>query len=222
VPTVHHILTTLAQECILAKDPARRYHMGPKVGVLSGSFMREQGVPSGWQRALAQLASATGETAYLAAWRGEEIRILAGVEGSRAVRVPEIQIGSYAQAHARAAGKLLLALAPGPQRDAYLAVHPLAAMTARTIVDRERLAIELDRIRKLGYGTDDEEFADGLACLSVPIVAGTNVLGAFSVAAPAQRFRAERRLLLREARRAADEAVHAHPAVGVAPTQEAT
>jgi IclR family acetate operon transcriptional repressor len=221
VPTVHHALSTLAQECILAKDSARRYHMGPKVGVLSGSFMREQGVPSVWQRALAQLASATGETAYLAAWRGGEIRILAGVEGSRAVRVPEVQIGSYIHAHARAAGKLLLAMAPGPQRDAYLAVHPLTAVTARTIIDRERLAIELDRIRELGYGTDDEEFADGLACLSVPIVEGTAVLGAFSIAAPAQRFRGEHRLLLREARRAADEAARKDLAARVASTLEA-
>ena len=124
LPTVHHTLSTLAQEGLLEKDAGRRYHMGANVGVLSGSFVREQGVPSQWQRALAELASETGETAHLAAWRGGEIRILAGVEGSRAVRVPDIHIGSYAHAHARAAGKLLLALAPPAQRDAYLALHP--------------------------------------------------------------------------------------------------
>ena len=59
LPTVHHVLSTLAQEGLLEKDAARRYHMGANVGVLSGSFVREQGVPSVWQRALAELASST-------------------------------------------------------------------------------------------------------------------------------------------------------------------
>jgi IclR family acetate operon transcriptional repressor len=216
LPTVHHTLSTLSQEGVLTKDAGRRYHMGPKVGVLTGSFMREQGVPSTWQRALAELASATGETAYLAAWRGGEIRILVGVEGSRAVRVPDVQIGSYAHAHARAAGKLLLALAPPAQRAAYLAAHPPTALTARTIIDPAALEAELARIREQGHATDNEEFADGLACLSVPLLAGDSVLGAFSVAAPAQRFRDERPLLLAEARQAAADATAEEPRAAVA------
>jgi DNA-binding IclR family transcriptional regulator len=215
LPTVHHVLSTLAQEGLLEKDSARRYHMGPNVGVLSGSFVREQAVPSVWQRALAELASATGETAHLAAWRGGEIRILAGVEGSRAVRVPDIHIGSYAHAHARAAGKLLLALAPPAQRDAYLAAHPPTALTAKTITSAVRLNAELERIASAGYATDNEEFAEGLACLSVPIRENGIVVAALSVAAPAQRFRAERQFLLRAARGAADDAARAGAGAGV-------
>jgi len=215
LPTVHHVLSTLAQEGLLEKDAARRYHMGPNVGVLSGSFAREQGVPSRWQRALAELASATGETAHLAAWRGGEIRILAGVEGSRAVRVPDIHIGSYAHAHARAAGKLLLALAPAPQRDAYLTLHPPTRLTVKTITSRVRLDAELERIRAVQYATDSEEFADGLACLSVPILEGGVVAAALSLAAPAQRFRAERQFLLRQARRAATDAARGEAGAGV-------
>jgi DNA-binding IclR family transcriptional regulator len=206
LPTVHHVLSTLAQEGLLEKDAARRYHMGANVGVLSGSFVREQGVPSVWQRALAELASSTGETAHLAAWRGGEIRMLAGVEGSRAVRVPDIHIGSYAHAHARAAGKLLLAFAPPAQRDSYLAAHPQTRLTAKTITNPVRLHAELERIRAAQCASDHEEFADGLACLSVPIHQGGAVAAALSVAAPAQRFRAERQFLLRQARNAAAEA----------------
>ena len=104
LPTVHHVLSTLVQEGLLAKDAARRYHMGPRIGALAASFMREQAVPSVWQRALAGLAASTGETAYLTAWRGGELRILAGVEGSRAVRVHDVHVGLYADAHARAWG----------------------------------------------------------------------------------------------------------------------
>ena len=207
LPTVHHVLSTLVQEGLLAKDAARRYHMGPRIGALAASFMREQAVPSVWQRAIAGLAASTGETAYLTAWRGGELRILAGVEGSRAVRVHDVHVGLYADAHARASGKLLLALAPPPQRDAYLAQLPLRKLTTQTITTRKGLDAELERIRTDQYATDDEEFADGLACLAVPILDGRAVLGALSVAAPSQRFRAERPALLDHARRAAREAV---------------
>jgi DNA-binding IclR family transcriptional regulator len=204
---VHHVLTTLSQEGLLAKGADRRYRMGAKIGVLAAAFAREQAVPTLWQRALAGLAASTGETAYLAGWRSGEIRILAGLEGSRAVRVAAVQVGSYADAHARATGKLLLALASPGERAAYLARHPLRRLTAKTITNHERLETELERIRGVRYATDDEEFAEGLACLSVPIVDGTTILGAFTVSAPSQRFRAERRTLLEEARRAAAEAV---------------
>jgi IclR family transcriptional regulator, acetate operon repressor len=209
LPTVHHVLGTLVTAGLLAKDPARQYRMGPNIAVLAESFMRTQGVPSAWHGALAELAAATGESAYLAAWRGDDIRILVGIEGSRAVRAPDVRSGSYEHAHARAAGKLLLATAARERRNVYLALHPPLALTARTITDRRHLDAELDRVARRGYATDTEEFAEGLSCLSVPLIADGAVLGAFTVAAPAQRFRAERAMLLREAHRAAADAVGA-------------
>jgi DNA-binding IclR family transcriptional regulator len=138
------------------------------------------------------------------------------VEGSRAVRVPDIHIGSYAHAHARAAGKLLLALAPPAQRDAYLALHPPTRLTAKTITNPAALNAELERIVAAQYATDNEEFADGLACLSVAILEGGAVLAALSVAAPSQRFRAERQFLLRAARHAAAQAARGDTVANVA------
>jgi IclR family transcriptional regulator, acetate operon repressor len=83
------------------------------------------------------------------------------------------------------------------------------ALTARTITDSAELSAEFDRIIERGYATDTEEFAEGLSCLSVPLVAAGAVLGVFTVAAPADRFRAERKLLLGAARTAASAAVGA-------------
>jgi DNA-binding IclR family transcriptional regulator len=207
LPTVHHVLSTLVAEGLLEKDSSRRYRMGPGVAVLAEAYLRGQDVPEAWRRALTNLAAATGESAHLAAWHGEEIRILVGIEGSRAVRVPDIHIGAYAHAHARAAGKVLLAGVPKVRRDAYLARHPPVALTARTITDRGRLDAELDRVAQRGYGTDSEEFADGLSCLSVPLRSQNAPLAVFTIAAAAQRLRAERTFLLSEVRRAAAEAL---------------
>jgi DNA-binding IclR family transcriptional regulator len=100
--------------------------------------------------------------------------------------------------HARAAGKLLLALAAPGIRAGYLANHPLEPLTDRTITSPAELDAEFDRIRERGYAIDEEEFAAGVACVAAPILVSGFPIGAYSVSVPFARFR-ERRVWLVDA-----------------------
>ena len=60
-------------------------------------------------------------------------------------------IGTIDQGHARASGKLLLALAPDEVREAYLAAHPLKRLTPSTITRRDELLKAFEQIRADGY-----------------------------------------------------------------------
>jgi IclR family acetate operon transcriptional repressor len=200
--TTHHLLSTLVDERLLSKDAKRRYHLGPKVGVLADSFQRQMLPPDYLLTPLRHLAEITAETAHLCAWRHGQVVVLASIEGVQAVRVASLHTGVNGDAHARASGKLLLALATPAVREAYLARHPLERRTERTTVDRAELEHELEQIRERGYAIDDEEFAPGVACVSAPITAGAAVIGAYSVSAPLARF-TERRPWLIEAVRSA-------------------
>lgn len=195
VPTTHHLLNTLADVGLAAKDSRRRYALGPRVAVLADGLLR-QGVPEYLAAPLRRLAADTGESAYLAAWGDGEIRTLASVEGANALRVAEVQIGPYRHAHARATGKLLLAHARDAVRSAYLAAHPLEPVTARTTTDRAALEAELAAIRAQGYSEDREEFIEGVCCLSAPLLVDGVVAAAYTVSAPAQRFDRDRDALL--------------------------
>lgn len=196
--TTHHLLNTLVAAGMLAKDAKREYHLGPKVGALTDAFQREVFPPDYLLGPLRHLADASGETAHLTAWRHGEIVILTSVEGTQAVRVARLHSGLEGGAHARASGKLLLALAAPQIRDAYLATHPLERLTERTIQSRDELDAELAQITERGYAIDEEEFAQGVACVAAPIVVNGFPIGAYSISAPFARFR-DRRVLLIDA-----------------------
>jgi IclR family transcriptional regulator, acetate operon repressor len=214
--TTHHLLNTLAAQGMLAKDAKRQYHLGPKVGALTDAFQRQVFPPDYLLDPLRHLADASGETAHLTAWRHGEIVILTSVEGTQAVRVARLHSGLEGGAHARAAGKLLLALAAPQIREAYLAAHPLEPLTEHTIRSRDELDAEFDRIREHAYAVDEEEFAPGVACVAAPIVVTGFPIGAYSVSAPFGRFRDRRVWLIDAVLSAARAGASAVPAADAA------
>ncbi|MST31451.1 helix-turn-helix domain-containing protein [Acidimicrobiaceae bacterium USS-CC1] len=186
-PTAHHLLSTLVDEGLLAKDGSARYLLGMKVAVLADALQRAVTAPAYLLEPLRQLAATTGETAYVATWRQGDIRVQASVEGNHPVRVT-LPLGPYTNAHARATGKVLLALASEELREAYLVSHPLVALTPRTIIDRQRLEDEFGVIRERGYAIDEGEFQPGVSCVSAPVVDQQVVVAAYSISVPTPRF----------------------------------
>lgn len=203
VPTTYHLLNTLVAAGLLAKDSRRRYGPGPKVAILAEAHLRTDRVPEYLLAPLRTLARTTGDTAYLAGWRGREIRAVASVQGTSAVRVAEVEHGPYRHAHARATGKLLLAFADAELRTAYLQANPLERVTERTICDPHELEREMARIRERGYAVDEEEFLPGVSCIAAPVVEDGIVVATYTVSAPADRFARVREELLRAVRAAA-------------------
>jgi IclR family transcriptional regulator, acetate operon repressor len=188
--TVYHLLHTLGAAGYVMQGPERRYRIGLGVGSLVAAFER-QVVPGGFLPLARRLASRTGETAYIAMRQRDQLQLLASVPGHHPVGVASSPIGPIEEGHARASGKLLLALAPDESREAYLATHPLTRFTASTITSRAELLEALEQIRADGYAIDHEEFTVGVACVAAPIGTGASSL-AVALSAPRDRFEANR------------------------------
>jgi IclR family transcriptional regulator, acetate operon repressor len=206
-PSAYHLLNTLRISGALTKREDRRYRIGPLVGVLSNAYYLHTAPDERLVQPLIELARTTGETTYLTCWHDREIEVIASAEGSHAVRVPGIARGTHGHAHARASGKLLLALAPRALRDAYLARHELVPLTPRTIVHADTLHSELEAIASAGHAFDDEEFAEGVSCISVPLIHQGLFIGAYTISAPTERLSANRVALLAAAQSAAIAAI---------------
>jgi len=189
LPTVYHLLNTLAAEGLLAKDNSRRYVLGPASGVIAEAVMKDTYAPEYMLEPLNELAYSTGETAYLSVRRRGDIHVLATVEGSHAVRVMGIETGASGYEHARASGKLLLALSGDDVREMFFSSHELLPRTDHTITTRSGLEAEFEEIRRAGVAYDREEYAVGVTCISAPILVSGVPVGAFTVSAPSERFR---------------------------------
>src|SRR5687767_131304 len=68
LPTTYHLLNTLVDEGLLAKDLHRRYILGRNTAILAQAYLRGKAVPETLLGALRELARRTEETAYLADW----------------------------------------------------------------------------------------------------------------------------------------------------------
>ncbi len=188
VPTAYHMLNTLLDARLLSRDDAKRYHLGLHVGFLGEAYRRQAQPPPELMDALRGLSEATGESCFLSQWHEGSIEISAQVAGSHAVQVAHLQPGFQDSAHARASGKVLLAYTDPRSRASYLASHQLTPITPRTITDPVALQHELNAVLRNGYAVEEEEFSLEVACVSVPVIAGDLLFGAYTVAAPVSRY----------------------------------
>jgi DNA-binding IclR family transcriptional regulator len=187
--TVYHLLNTLVAEGLLTRDAERRYGLGAGVGLLALSYDQQMrlAVPEQLLEPLHRLKAATGETAYLTAWSGTTIRLLAMVESENALRVSWAMVGPYDRAHVRAAGKVLLAHATPELRQAYLGAATSLSEPAQSSALVE-LEAELAKVREQGYAHDLGAFIPGVSCVAAPILVRGNIVGVYAVAVPTERF----------------------------------
>ncbi len=183
----YHLIHTLHGTGIIRKNDANRYVLGLAAVSIAEGFSRQLAPPEHLARRVRSIIAMTGETAYAGGWLDGEIVALATARGESPVGAAQVPQGYSGYAHARAAGKLLLAMVEPSVREAYLAKHPLEARTRNTITDRDELMKEFERIRTCSYSIDNEEFHEGLQCLAVPVegLGGRFVLG---ISVPKQRF----------------------------------
>jgi IclR family transcriptional regulator, acetate operon repressor len=189
LPTAYHLLGTLVAEGLLAKDARRRYELGPAAGVVAAAYQRQAAIPAHLLEPLHYLAEISGETAYVAAWRGREIHMLGNMESRSALRVGWTQVGAYKHPHARAVGKVLLAFAPRALSEWYLSHFPPKPITDHTIWRLESLLVELDRVRDQGFARDEQEFIEGVSCVAAPVLRDGILLAAYGLSVPSERFK---------------------------------
>lgn len=201
--TTYHLLQTLAAVGYIASGPERRYRLAMGVSPLVEAFDRHV-VPQDLVPLARSLAQRTGETAYVAAREGSDLVLLCSVPGHHQVSVSNSPVGPIEHGHARASGKLLLALAPGDACERYLAAHPLARLTKTTITSRDELFKEFEGIRAAGWACDLEEYHDGVCCFAAPLAGGAAPY-ALVLSAPRTRFEVQRQEYLDVILRTASE-----------------
>jgi IclR family acetate operon transcriptional repressor len=183
----YHLIHTMQGTGIIRKNESNRYVLGLAAVSLAEGFNRQLAPPEYLACSVRSIVSATGETAHAGGWVDGEIVALATAGGIAPIGAAQVPHGYSGLAHARATGKLLLALAGSEVRDAYLASHPLERRTYRTITNHEDLMKEFEKIRAHGHALDNEEFYEGLQCLAVP-VEGTGGRFALGISALKERL----------------------------------
>ncbi|KQV82273.1 IclR family transcriptional regulator [Massilia sp. Root351] len=178
-------IAEVAERTGLTRAAARRYlitltHLGymrhenkqfaltPMVLRLGQSYLHSARLPRIVQPLLYRLAYSLGEAASAGVLDHDQLVCVAAVSAGQLVSVT-LQPGTRVPAYCTANGRVLLAHLPQAQIEAFLERAQPERITEHTVVSKERLALELARVRAQGYALVDQELELGLRTMAVPL-----------------------------------------------------
>jgi IclR family pca regulon transcriptional regulator len=189
------------ERCGLTRTATRRYlltleHLGyvatdgklfwltPRVLRLGQSYLESARLPRIVQPFLQRVTAGTQESAYVSVMDGDEIVYIAR-NGSNRVMNTGYVLGARVQAQVTAAGLLMLSLREQAWIDHWLATHELKAYTSFTISSKERMRIEMARVRAQGWAISEQQLDLYFRGVAVPLRdRHGEVAGALSVTMP--------------------------------------
>ena len=167
-PSVHRLISQLEGDGYLQTSmrglivPGDRLH-GMALGILYSSRFKALR-----QAILQKLTDEIGETCGIAIPNGTEMIYYDRVQTDWPLQI-HLQVGSHTPSWCTASGKLYLSSITKDRRLRLINKLPLKQYTRNTITDANILEEELQGIKKIGIGTDNEEFVDGMVDCAVPV-----------------------------------------------------
>jgi IclR family transcriptional regulator, KDG regulon repressor len=188
--SVQRLVTTLQQEGFLerAHPTLSRFRLGPMILMLGNVMSQGTDLQRVARPYLERLADQTEETSHLCVVDRSQCYYLDKIDSKQAVSI-STYVGQRLHLHCSAVGKALLSGMSVEEVDRIIEERGLPRFTDNTITHREKLLIELERIRKAGLSFDNEEYRAGLRCMAAPVRdSGGGVVAAVSISGPIQRL----------------------------------
>jgi len=159
-----HTLVTLGY---LAFD-GREFRLRPKILDLSHAYLRNLTLPQVAAPHLKDLAEQVQVSSSLAILDNPDIVYVVHNDVNQ-VMAASISVGTRFPAYATALGRVLLANQGPDFIEHYLATTPLLPRTSATITDPAQLRAELEQVRNQGWSIVNQELAEGLISIAVPV-----------------------------------------------------
>lgn len=160
-------LLTLQHMGYVATD-SKLFWLTPRVLRLGQSYLESARLPRIVQPYLQRIAAGTHEIAYLSVMDGDEVVYIARNGPNRNMNTGYV-LGARVPAQVTASGMLMIALRSDQERADWLATRELAVFTPHTISSKERMKVELERIRSQGWSLSEQQLDLNSRGIAVPL-----------------------------------------------------
>lgn len=191
--TVYRIINTLQQRGLVRVEASGQgYFPGFRFLEYAQAVWPIPDLPMLAMTEIRWLNELSGETVYFAAPGGINMIIIQKIMSLYPISTGA-PLGSLRPLYCSGMGKAHLAALAPAEREALIGRMSFERVTDRTITDPAQLRSQLDLFRLRGYAIDDEEFMEGVRCVSAAVPGEGDVpLGAFTVSGPCYRMTLER------------------------------
>jgi IclR family KDG regulon transcriptional repressor len=167
-PTVYRFLQTLQELGYARRDESERWAMTLKLFNVGSRALDHLDLYAAARPVAEDLAAHLGEAVHMGVLEGDSAVYVLKIESKYTIRMFS-RVGRRVPLYCTAIGKVLLAWAGAEERREVLEGLRLVALTPRTISSRSALEVELEKIRRQGFATDDEEHEEGIRCIGAPV-----------------------------------------------------
>ena len=187
--TTSEITTTLASQGLLTRTSTGRYRLGWRLFELSQILLRTSDFYLEAHDVMRELVSCWGETTSLVVLNGSQFINVERLPTSSRLQALLSQMKRPIPPYAGCIGKVLLAGQRWHEVTKLLETQVLESFTPNTITTLDRLAQELQQVRRQGFAYDREEVLQGVCGVSGPIFnLDGRVIAGMGLIIPADRF----------------------------------
>lgn len=169
--TVHRLLDTLQYYGYIEKsEETNRYRLGWELYKVGLSVPAQNQLFNIDRTHLLELGKKLNETIDYGTIKGKETIIISKMEYTSNGMNNSVSPGEYESIHATALGKVMISeMSEEEIYKLFEDKEELPAYTPHTILTVSELIHEAEKVKKQGYGVNDEEYWIGMYCMAVPV-----------------------------------------------------
>ena len=168
--TIHRIAATLAERHYFQQDPVtKQYALSFRFLELGTQVQQKIHLTSIARPHIERLMDETRESVNLAVRDGDSMVYLDIAQSNHSILQLFTRPGARVPLYATGVGKLFLSWMAKSELDAYLERSNRTPYTPYTLVEKDKIISDLERIRKQGYPVDNEEMEEGVRCVAALI-----------------------------------------------------
>lgn len=189
--TAHRSLMVLERAMLIERTPDNRFCLGMKLYDLGNRAVEQVDLRTRVRPFFRKLSQQLGETMHLGVLQKTSVVYLDKADTSRRV-CSGSKTGSSNPVYCTAMGKAMLAFLPPEAAKNVIDHINFVRFTNKTLCSREDLMKSLERVRRRGYGIDDEEIEMGVRCVAAPVFDENHMpIAAISVSGPSARIQVQ-------------------------------
>lgn len=168
--TTFNIINTLVDEnCLIIKDNrSKLYELGIGIYELGNLYINKVEYLSIVKEAIKTIKDTLSTSSFFCVVDNDELIYIDKAEMSDTVKT-SIRLGYRMPMYSASLGKTILSFYDEDSLDSYFNRVELKSRTQKTITDKNKLKLELQKDKSNGYAISDEENDPGLYCIAAPV-----------------------------------------------------